>query len=453
MTPALHAIAQITALRAVDSLIEGSFVALFTAAVLRVTSKHNAGARFAISFSALMAIAFLPFIALSHQPGISGASHSAAITVSESWALYLFATWALIAGWSLLRLGKAMWHLRTLRNSCVPVDVRGLDPLLQDTLRRHTGNRKFALCTSNQVSVPTALGLFKPAIVIPYWVMQELSPVELNQIVLHELAHLRRWDDWTNLAQQFVRALFFFHPAVWWIEKRVALEREMACDDAVLTETSPRAYAECLARLAEKTFVRRSVALAQAALGRIRQTSLRIAQILNMDRPVEQARSWKPAVSLIAGFAMVCAIGISWTPSLVAFQDAPPNYEQTVPGNAASGRTPQVARTETRSVARQQSARVVPAKLNTETVHRRFSVPIVAASARSATSNKPVRANMVHLASSKTQSVPVSQTIFVVIESGDSTVSGQPMYQIQMWRVTLFHPAVDSGSQPPRKTT
>jgi beta-lactamase regulating signal transducer with metallopeptidase domain len=71
---------------------------------------------------------------------------------------------------------------------------------------------------------------------------------------LHELAHLRRYDDWTNLAQKLVKALFFFHPAVWWIEKQVSLEREMACDDAVLAETaSPRAYAECLAHLAEKT--------------------------------------------------------------------------------------------------------------------------------------------------------------------------------------------------------
>ena len=453
MTAALHAIAQLGALRAVDSLVEGSFVAFFAAAVLRVTGKHNAGARFAISFSALMAIAFLPFIALSHQPGISGASHSA-ITLSESWALYLFVLWALIAGWSLLRLGKAMWHLRTLRNGCVPVDVRGLDPLLQDTLRHHSGNRKFVLCTSDQVSVPTALGLFKPAIVIPHWVMHELSPAELNQIVLHELAHLRRWDDWTNLAQQFVRALFFFHPAVWWIEKRVALEREMACDDAVLTETSPRAYAECLARLAEKTFVRRSVALAQAALGRIHQTSARIAQILNVDRPTAHSRSWKPAVALVAGFAVFCAIGISRTPNLVAFQDAVPNHQlqRAAASSATLGSASQIAGTEMRSAEPAPSAPAVPAKLNTETGYRHFSAPIVAAGVRSATSNK-VRANMVHLASSKTQSAPVSQTIFVVIESGDSAVSGQPVYQIQMWRVTLFHPAADAGSQSPRKTT
>jgi len=352
-----------------------------------------------------------------------------------------------------LRLGKAMYHLRTLRNSCVPVDVRGLDPLLQDTLRRHSGNRKFALCTSDQVSVPTALGLFKPAIVIPHWVMQELSPAELNQIVLHELAHLRRWDDWTNLAQQLVSALFFFHPAVWWIEKRVALEREMACDDAVLTETSPRAYAECLARLAERSFVRRSVVLAQAALGRIRQTSLRIAQILNVDRPIEQAGSWRPAVSLVAGFAVVCAIGISRTPSLVAFQDAGDQVQQAAAQNISSGSAPQMARTVMRSAAPLPSVPAVPAKLNTETVHRRFSTSMVAARARTVPSNKTVRANMVHLAGSKTQPAPATQTIFVVIESGDNTVPGQPVYQIQMWRVTLFHPAIDSGNQSPRKTT
>jgi len=67
--------------------------------------------------------------------------------------------------------------------------------------------------------------------------------------LLHEFAHLGRWDDWTNLAQKLVRTIFFFHPAVWWIEKRLSLEREMACDDVVLAETqNPRAYAECLSR-------------------------------------------------------------------------------------------------------------------------------------------------------------------------------------------------------------
>ena len=90
--------------------------------------------------------------------------------------------------------------------------------------------------------------------------MQELSAVELNAILLHELAHLRRWDDWTNLIQKIVGAVLFFHPAVWWIEKKLALEREMACDDLVLAKTaSPRAYAECLVSLAEKSLLRRGL--------------------------------------------------------------------------------------------------------------------------------------------------------------------------------------------------
>src|SRR6202011_3024466 len=98
----------------------------------------------------------------------------------------------------------------------------------------------------------------RPLVVIPAWARQELSTTELQAILLHELAHLRRWDDWTNLVQKIVGALLFFHPAVWWIEQRLSLEREMACDDVVLAETvSPRGYAECLLSLAEKSLLRR----------------------------------------------------------------------------------------------------------------------------------------------------------------------------------------------------
>lgn len=445
MTPALHAVSEVIALRAVDSLIEGTFVALFAALVLRAARRYHAGARFAISFSALMAIALLPFVALSRPSGISGTSQ-AAITVSESWAIYLFVPWALIAGWSLLRLVRAVWHLHTLRQNCDPVDTRQLDPLLQETLRRHSQYRKFTLCTSDAVRVPTALGLLRPAVVIPRWIMQELSAAELNQILVHELAHLRRWDDWTNLAQQLVRAVFFFHPAVWWMEKRIALEREMACDDAVLLETaSPRAYAECLTRLAEKSFVRRSVALAQAALGRIRQTSLRIAQILDGHRRASDTRSWKPAASLVVGFALICALGISRAPRLIAFHDSVSDHPMTVAGNG-----PPVVPAVNASGTAVPPAPVVQAKLNTKVSASRIRIPVVPASVHSARA-KTAGNNMVHLASSKSKSVPAAETVFVVIESG-SSASGQQVYRIQMWRLTVLHPAVDPDSKSPNKT-
>ena len=446
MTPALHAVSEVIALRAVDSLIEGTVVALFAALVLSAARRYHAGARFAISFSALMAIALLPFVTLSRSSSIPGAS-PAAITVSDSWALYLVVAWALIAGWSLLRLVRAAWHLHTLRQSCDLVDPRDLDPLLQETLRRHSNYRKFTLRTSDRVRVPTALGLLKPAVVIPRWVMQELSAAELNQILVHELAHLRRWDDWTNLAQQLVRAVFFFHPAVWWMEKRIALEREMACDDAVLIETaSPRAYAECLTRLAERSFVRRSVALAQAALGRIRQTSLRIAQILNGHRPASDSRSWKPAASLVAGFALISALGISRAPRLIAFQDPVPTHPMTIAGNS-----PVIAAIVKASSTAAPSAPVVQAKLNARVVSSTLKVPVVSASVHSARA-KTTGNNMVHMASSKAKSAPAAEAVLVVIESGSNSASGQQVYRIQMWRLTVLHPTVDPDSKSPHKT-
>src|SRR5579863_6446942 len=323
MTPTLglHAIAQFSTLRILDSLVEGSALAGFGALLLRITPRQNAAARFTVWFSTLLAIAGLPLIAASIPHRIVPVAITRpAITLPESWAFYLFGAWALIAGYSLFRVARAAWHLRVIRKSCCAIDSSQLDPLLQRTLRCYRMQRAVELCTSEQVKVPTAIGLMKPTVVVPAWVLCELSAPELNQILLHELAHLRRHDDWTNLIQQVVKAFFFFHPAVWWIEKRIALEREMACDDAVLAETdSPRAYAECLANLAERSFVRRSLAMAQAALGRVRQTSQRIAGILDVNRPKGSAGTWKPGVSLVAAVAIACVVFNARAPRLVGF--------------------------------------------------------------------------------------------------------------------------------------
>jgi hypothetical protein len=137
------------------------------------------------------------------------------------------------------------------------------------------------------------------------------------------LAHLRRHDDWTNLAQQILKALLFFHPAVWWIQNQLALEREIACDDAVLAQTTnPRSYAQCLVSVAEKSFMRSGVALAQAIVSRMRQTSQRVSRILDVNRS-GATRIWKPALYSLAAFFAVCLASLRHAPELVAFEDAP----------------------------------------------------------------------------------------------------------------------------------
>src|SRR5215471_371364 len=232
MTTAFQLFAETVATRAMQSLAEGALIVLFASTVLRF-SRQSAGTRFAVWFSSLIAIAVLPIVGgkwFAHSAPYYSSGH-ATITVSDRWAVYLLAVWAVIAVWFLCGVIRAAWHLHMLRKSCTPIEPTQLDPLLQDTLRRYSAQRNVSVCTSARVRVPAAIGLVKPTVVIPEWVLKELSTDEVNQILVHELAHLRRWDDWTNLAQQIVKAVFFFHPAVWWIDKKAALERESACDD------------------------------------------------------------------------------------------------------------------------------------------------------------------------------------------------------------------------------
>jgi beta-lactamase regulating signal transducer with metallopeptidase domain len=323
----LNELARISAASLLNCMLEGMGIALFAWVLLRLVGWRNSATRFAVWFFALLAIAALPIlgVAASSARLSNVGSAGSAITVPSSWALDIFFVWAAIAGVGLLRVGVGLFHLRKLRRSCSVIDVTSLDPMLQSTLQAFQSVRPLTLRQSDRLRVPTAIGFVKPVVVIPTWALHELSTTELNSILIHELAHLRRRDDWTNLAQQMLKALLFFHPAVWWIQNQLALEREMACDDAVLTETAnPRAYAQCLISVAEKSFMRRGLALAQAVVNRMRQTSMRVSRILEVNRS-SATRVWKPALYSVAAFFVVCLVSLPHAPELVAFQDPVPD--------------------------------------------------------------------------------------------------------------------------------
>jgi len=456
-----NVIAQASALQIVDCLVEGTLIAIFAGLVLGAARRQNSGTRFAVWFSALIAIATLPLLgSWPHGAGVPAETvGQPAITLPTSWALYLFGAWTAIAAWLLIGVARALWHLHVLRQSCVPVDVARLEPLVRETFERSQSVRPATLCTSDLVHVPTAIGFTKPMIAIPAWVMSELSADELNQILLHELAHLRRWDDWTNLAQKVVRALFFFHPAVWWIEKKVSLEREMACDDAVIAETaSPRAYAECLTHLAEKTLIQRSMALAQAAIGRIHQTSVRVAQILDGKRQLGAGRGWKSAVSLVAGFAVVCVLGISREPKLIAFSEnvADAKVSTRLARAIPDAGTARITKAAFNERCNSETSRIVPTSFKVQSVHRRVRTDGHISFIRDATAKQNTGSvalcTDVRLTNATAVPVAFTQTFFVVVEGSENGLSEQPVYRIQLWRVTVFHPVVDpAGNRVPRK--
>ena len=340
MIATLNALARMSAESMLNCMLEGIAIGLFAWILLRVVGRRNSSTRFAVWFFALLAIAALPILGVAASSARAGSAGSA-ITVPGSWALVIFLLWALVAGVALLRVGIGLWQLRKLRRSCSAIDSATLDPVLRATLQAFQPIRRVTLCQSDRLRVPTAIGFLKPVVVIPTWALHELSTAELNSILIHELAHLRRWDDWTNLAQQVLKALLFFHPAVWWIENKLALEREMACDDAVLAETAnPKGYARCLISVAEKSFMRRGLALAQAAVNRVRQTSLRVSQILDVNRS-SATHVWKPALYSVAAFFIACLVSLSHAPELVAFKDQTPDTmaSATTPGATLASAT------------------------------------------------------------------------------------------------------------------
>jgi beta-lactamase regulating signal transducer with metallopeptidase domain len=350
----LQSVAQLSAERILNCTAEGMVIALLAWLVLRAVGPQNSNTRFAVWFAALLGIATLPLFGNWAASG-AGMAQRSEITMPASWALYIFAAWLLVAAAGLLRVGLGFWHLHRLRKSCVPVDIATLDPVLGKTLKEFDSPRPARLCVSDRLRVPTAIGFTKPLVVIPSWTMEELSAAELNTILLHELAHLRRRDDWTNLVQKILGALLFFHPAVWWIEKKLALEREMACDDMVLSSTTtPRAYAECLVSLAEKSFLRRGLALAQAAVDRLRSVTLRVSRILDVDRP-RATRVWRPAPVLVGGVSLVCLLALSHAPTrLVSFENAPASPAMA---NATAPRDFEASQLS------HMGAQVIPAKL------------------------------------------------------------------------------------------
>ncbi|HWH56387.1 MAG TPA: M56 family metallopeptidase [Terriglobales bacterium] len=315
MSP-LQSLAQLTSIQIANCFVVGIAVAALAGAGCTLARRQRSAMRFVIWFAGLIAIASLFFF--SRPIGHSAATHigSAQISLRPEWAIYIFSAWVFFAALGLARVARGLWRVRLLKNSSAPVD--GLDSFSDESVQ---GSRKFSICVSEEVRVPAALGFFRPVVVLPAWAVRELSREELHTIVLHEAAHLQRWDDWTNLLQKVLRAVLFFHPAVWWIDSRLSIEREMSCDDMVLARSrSARQYAACLVSLAEKTRAHRSLALVQAAVSHLKHTAQRISKILDGHERTNKPLL-KPAVAAAAVFGAVSFVAVQRTPQLVGFQD------------------------------------------------------------------------------------------------------------------------------------
>lgn len=137
--------------------------------------------------------------------------------------------------------------------------------------------RSVQLLESSKVEVPLTIGHLKPIILLPVGMLVGLTPQQVESILIHELAHIRRHDFVINLLLSALEILLFYHPVFWWISSKIQEERELCCDDiAVATCGNPRLYARTLLLMEEK---RQQMTLAMAYQGKKQHLKYRIKRI------------------------------------------------------------------------------------------------------------------------------------------------------------------------------
>lgn len=150
-----------------------------------------------------------------------------------------------------LRFGGGWLHLLTVRRAVSQASDE-LQERFDGIAKRFKLSRPIRLALSSRINTPMVVGWLRPLLLVPVGLLTDMDPVGLEALLAHELAHIRRHDYFVNVVQCLVEILLFYHPAVWWLSRRVRIERELCCDDAAVTWCNdPLLYAETLTRLHE----------------------------------------------------------------------------------------------------------------------------------------------------------------------------------------------------------
>ena len=304
---------------AVNWLWQGASIAAATALVLRAIGAAHPRARYRLVWAATLSVTLVPLVGVLLP---SGAAHivpsdavatSPLISLPPRWwtsdaaALSLWAVWMLAAA---AYSASALGALRRVTRTTRPIAEADEARLTHWLAVRRTG-RPARLGVSEAVRAAAVLGGRPPIIAIAPDLLNQLADADLDRVVIHEWAHVQRRDDWSVVLALAIRTVVGWHPAIWWLERRLHAEREAACDELAIGVTgSPKAYAGCLARLAtlQTTPLHPLAAVGVAASG-LRERVVRILA------PRPSMSAWQRAVA--GGAAMIpfaIALAVSGIP-------------------------------------------------------------------------------------------------------------------------------------------
>lgn len=223
------------------------------------------------------------------------------------------ATLLLLAAWL---FGVAVFSMRLaggwiVARRMVTRGVRPVTPEIALLARRVAArlalDRAVRVIESSAVSVPVMVGWLKPVVLLPAVAVSGLTPTQIEALIAHELAHVRRHDYVVNLLQAAVETLLFYHPAVWWVSKQVRAEREHCCDDLAVRVCDRLVYVSALSDLAAMGLPKTVLAATGGSL------LTRVRRILGAgDSAASTGAAWVPGlVALVVLGAVVPAVGSS----------------------------------------------------------------------------------------------------------------------------------------------
>ncbi len=165
----------------------------------------------------------------------------------------------------IIKLLSDLLQLRKIRTTRIEPMGEAWDKHLDKLAARLQIPRKVKLLISKHVQVPVMLGFIKPLILLPVAMVNNLTEAQLEAVLLHELAHIKRNDYLLNIFQSIVETILFFNPFVWLISKIIRMEREHCCDDLVIAGTvQPLQYAHALVALEEYRLTANRLTMAAA---------------------------------------------------------------------------------------------------------------------------------------------------------------------------------------------
>ncbi len=337
-------------------------VALLAWVALRVTPRVNAATRETVWWAVLAFVVLLPvmrglpaqrpipreassvFVAapssldLAAEPvAAESVRRGPAVRVvlpSGSWPALFLVLWCAFCVVQCARLACSYVHLRRLKRTAQPPS-REQQANFDAWILTCDIRRPVRLLISSCVPMPVAIGFQHPAVVLPEALLGHLTAADLDHILLHELAHIARRDDWTNLLARLSWAVLALHPVAACVLRQIDRQRELACDDWVVAATgAARPYAASLARLFELCVSRRRALLASGVADGGSQLGDRIALLLRRGREFSP-RASALRVSICTTFMLLLMIAVSRAPAWVAFAQAQAPVSK--PGTRASG--------------------------------------------------------------------------------------------------------------------